>query len=126
MTAVIAQRLVRRLCTQCRQQRPATEKELRYLNSDQQIDVYDAIGCAVCQGTGFSGRVGLFETLWFDETLSRLVAKGADEETIERAAANNLQFMWQDGTNKVLNGMTTLEEVLKVALPKTIEHRDVA
>jgi type IV pilus assembly protein PilB len=126
MTAVIAQRLVRRLCKQCRQQRPATEKELRYLNNDQQIEVYDAVGCAVCQGTGFSGRIGLFETLWFDETLSRLVAKGADEETIEQAAANNLQFMWQDGINKVLNGMTTLDEVLKVAVPKIVDKRDVA
>jgi type IV pilus assembly protein PilB len=126
MTAVIAQRLVRRLCKHCRQQRPATEKELRYLNIDSDINVFEPIGCAICQGSGFSGRVGLFETLWFDETLSRIVAKGADEETIEKVAANNLQFMWKDGCNKVINGMTTLDEVLKVAVPKTTEHKDVA
>jgi type IV pilus assembly protein PilB len=125
MTAVIAQRLVRRLCQHCRTQRPANEKERHYLG-DIDVDVFEPVGCAVCQGTGFSGRIGLFETLWFDETLSRLVAKGADEEVIEQAAADNLQFMWQDGCNKVLNGMTTLDEVLKVALPKTHEQKDVA
>jgi len=126
MTAVIAQRLVRRLCPHCRQARPATEKEQQYLLIDNEQPVFDPVGCAICQGTGFSGRIGLFETLWFDEHLSRLVAKGADEDTIEQAAQNNLHFMWQDGCKKVLKGLTTLDEVLKVALPKTHEQREVA
>lgn len=121
MTAVIAQRLVRRLCVHCRVSRPATESELKHLKAFDITDVYDAVGCAVCQGSGFSGRIGLFETLWFDEYLCRLVAKGADEDQIEKAAKDNLQFMWQDGCNKVQLGLTTLTEVLDVALPKTHE-----
>jgi type IV pilus assembly protein PilB len=126
MTAVIAQRLVRRLCIHCRQARPASEQEQSYLKVDSDFELYDPIGCAVCQGSGFTGRIGLFETLWFNENLSRLVAKGADEDTIETAAGDNLQFMWQDGCNKVRKGLTTLEEVLKVALPKNHQPKEVA
>lgn len=126
MTAVIAQRLVRKLCSHCRQPRAATEQETHYLNIDLNTELYEPVGCAVCQGTGYSGRIGLFETLWFDEELGRLVAKGADEGEIEKAAINNLQFMWQDGKNKILKGLTTLEEVLKVALPKDHDKQDAA
>jgi len=121
MTAVIAQRLVRRLCPHCRKARLATEEEKQALASHGDVELFDPVGCAVCQGSGFSGRIGLFETLWFDERLSRLVARGADEEEIESSAAvsDNLQFMWEDGCNKVLTGLTTLNEVRDVAIPKT-------
>ena len=122
MTAVIAQRLVRRLCTHCRQIRSATAEELEELNAiGESLEIYDSVGCAVCQGRGFRGRLGLFETLWFDEKLARLVANGAGEEDIESAASqsNNLKFMWEDGIEKVRNGMTTLNEVRSVAAYKT-------
>lgn len=118
MTAVIAQRLVRRLCSHCKKSRPATEEEMKDLSVNENIELFDPCGCAVCQGSGFSGRLGLFETLWFDEKLSRMVARGADEEEIELAAGENLQFMWEDGCNKVLKGLTTLSEVREVAVPK--------
>lgn len=122
MTAVIAQRLVRHLCTHCRQLRPATKEELVELNAspDDLVEIYDAVGCAVCQGRGFRGRLGLFETLWFDERLARLVANAASEEEIEEAASKsrNLKFMWEDGVEKVRNGMTTLAEVRDVAVYK--------
>ena len=120
MTAVIAQRLVRRLCENCRQERPATDIELSELEiSDKKLKLYDPVGCASCQGTGFKGRLGLFETLWFDEDLARLVSQGGTEEEIERAAGERLKFMWEDGCQKVLNGMTTLTEVHDVAIVKT-------
>jgi type IV pilus assembly protein PilB len=57
--------------------------------------------------------------LWFDEKLARLVAQGAGEDKIEAAAGDNLQFMWEDGCQKVLNGMTTLSELQAVAVHKT-------
>ncbi|MCX4189165.1 GspE/PulE family protein [Methylophaga sp. OBS3] len=120
MTAVIGQRLVRRLCQNCAKPRQATKHELALLGQADDVEVFDAIGCAVCQGKGFSGRLGLFETLWFDEKLARLVAKGADEETLENQAGNKLKFMWQDGCEKVLRGLTTLEEVQNVAPVKSL------
>lgn len=120
MTAVIAQRLVRRLCRHCRQARPATANEMEILlSTSESVDIFDAVGCAVCQGTGFRGRVALFETLWFDEKLARLIAQGAGEEQIETAAGDNLQYMWEDGCQKVLAGITTLQELQDTAVHKT-------
>lgn len=120
MSAVIAQRLVRRLCDNCKQERPATEVELSELASnDKTLKLFDSVGCANCQGTGFKGRLGLFETLWFDEGLARLVSQGCTEEALEKAAGHNLKFMWEDGCQKVLLGMTTLAEVHSVAIVKT-------
>lgn len=119
MTAVIAQRLVRRLCRHCARKRLATETERKVLGyTEKEVELFDPVGCAVCQGSGFRGRLGLFETFWFDEQLARLVAKGADEEMLEQAAGDRLRFMWQDGCEKVLLGMTTLDEVQKVAVAK--------
>jgi type IV pilus assembly protein PilB len=120
MTAVIAQRLVRQLCLKCHQPRPATETELLEMGLDEQIDIYEAKGCAVCQGTGYHGRLGLFETLWFNEQLARLVIADASEEQIEAEAGQALQFMWQDGIEKVRLGLTTLDEVRTVANRKVI------
>lgn len=126
MTAVIAQRLVRRLCRHCAKARPATLEELTMMSREDEVQIYDPVGCAVCQGQGFRGRLGLFEVLWFDEKLARLVAKGADEETLEQSAGDNLKFMWHDGCEKVLRGLTTLEEVKNVAVFKQQEMTEVS
>jgi type IV pilus assembly protein PilB len=115
MTAVIAQRLVRQLCPHCRVAQPANKQELEELGLTEGIELFQAKGCAQCQGTGFKGRLGLFETLWFDENLARLVLRGADEETIEAEAGENLQYMWEDGVEKIKLGLTTLDELRNVA-----------
>lgn len=120
MTAVIAQRLVRRLCDHCKKERLATDDELSELAcNDKAQTLFEPIGCANCQGTGFKGRLGLFETLWFDESLARIVSQGCSEEELEKAAGSNLKFMWDDGCQKVLKGMTTLAEVHDVTIVKT-------
>ena len=85
----------------------------------QAIELYEPVGCALCQGRGYRGRVGLFETLWFDEALGRMVARGAGEEEIESFAGDNLKHMWEDGAVKVRAGLTTLEELMEVAVYKT-------
>jgi len=118
MTAVIAQRLVRRLCRHCAKGRPATEDEKVLLGVEDEVEIFEPVGCAVCQGQGFRGRLGLFETLWFNEKLARLISKGADEETLESSAGSALKFMWEDGCDKVLRGLTTLDEVRDVAVFK--------
>lgn len=130
MTAVIAQRLVRKLCPQCRRSRPANADEQTLLNVDEPVEIWEPVGCAVCQGRGYAGRLGLFETLWFDEKLARLTARGADEETLEQEAGDRLKFMWADGCDKVRMGLTTLDEVQNVAvyrdLSATAEVSDAA
>lgn len=125
LTAVIAQRLVRRLCAHCRQPRPATAEEREILGAEPElVEIYRPVGCAVCQGTGFRGRLGLFETLWFDDNLARLVTRGAEEEVLEARAGERLRFMWEDGCQKVRLGLTTLDELRDVAVYKT--HATVA
>jgi type IV pilus assembly protein PilB len=120
VSAVIAQRLVRRLCPHCRKPRLANPAEQAELGRDDDgVQIYEPGGCVICQGSGFRGRLGLFETLWLDESLARLVARGSDEEALEASAGQRLNFMWEDGCRKVLLGMTTLDEVRDVAVHKT-------
>jgi type IV pilus assembly protein PilB len=125
MTAVIAQRLVRRLCRHCAKARPASEDERILLGVEEDVEIFEPVGCAVCQGQGFKGRLGLFETLWFNERLARMVSKGADEETLEANAGKALKFMWEDGCEKVLRGLTTMDEVRDVAVFKRHDMAEV-
>lgn len=121
MNAVIAQRLVRRLCPHCRKPRVANIDEATQLGQEgQQVTIYEPVGCAACQGKGYRGRLGLYETLWFDETLSRLVSKGTSEEELEAHAitSGNLNAMWSDGCVKVLAGSTSLSELQTVAVKR--------
>jgi len=120
MTAVIAQRLVRRLCEHCRQEGAALEGECDLMEVDKSagFKLMRAVGCAQCQGTGYRGRVGLFETLWFDDDLRRFVSKGCTEEMLEAEAGDRLQQMWIDGLSKVKQGVTTIEEVQKVTMKR--------
>lgn len=121
MNAVIAQRLVRRLCPHCRKSRKANAAECELLDCKHgETVIYEPVGCAACQGKGYRGRMGLFETLWFDEALSKLVSKGGTEEELEAQAmeTGRLQLMWKDGVGKVLSGQTTLSELQNVAVKR--------
>lgn len=121
MNAVIAQRLVRKLCPHCRSPRSATHEECVQLGQEgQQITLYEPAGCAACQGKGYRGRLGLFETLWFDEALSKLVSQGCSEEELElhAIASGRLNLMWNDGCEKVLAGSTSLSELQAVAVKR--------
>lgn len=120
MNAVIAQRLVRKLCSHCKTSRPATnaEKILLDIPANDDANIFEPKGCAFCQGSGYRGRLGLFETLWFDEELSKLVSKGCSEEELEATAGERLKSMWVDGTAKVLAGVTTIAEMQAVTVKR--------
>lgn len=121
MNAVIAQRLVRKLCPHCRKPRVANEEEAKLLGQEgRQVTIYSPAGCAACQGRGYRGRLGLFETLWFDESLTKLVSNGCTEDELEvhAIAAGKLNLMWNDGSAKVLAGLTSLAELQAVAVKR--------
>jgi len=124
MNAVIAQRLVRKLCMHCRSAYQASDEDKVLLEQpiDSSVTLYQPHGCALCEGTGYRGRMGLFETLWFDESLSKLVSKGCSEEELESVALSKsrLRLMWQDGVTKVLTGHTTLAEIQKVTVKRVV------
>ncbi len=113
LVASIAQRLVRRLCPRCKRPRLATERELALLGlTDSTVEVYEPTGCAACLGTGFTGRIGLFETLWIDQELARLISQGATQSQIEQSAPRTLTTLRADGIEKILQGITTVDEVM--------------
>ncbi len=113
LIGVLAQRLVRRLCRHCRQSRPATVEELRLLGLAEEsgAEIFDAKGCSFCLGTGFRGRIGIFEALWINRDLRMAIAEGAGERDIHHMATS-LRTLWQDACTKVLSGDAALAEVL--------------
>lgn len=114
LVGVLAQRLLRCLCEGCREARQTTEMEMKLLRLEQPETIYSACGCALCMGTGYRGRVGVYETLWINDELENLIHEGADDEVIARAAdqAGLLDTLWQDASTKILSGVTSIEEAM--------------
>jgi type IV pilus assembly protein PilB len=118
--AVMAQRLVRRLCRACSQEYTATEAELRALDLDPRLfagrKFRQPRGCPECERTGYRGRLGVFEVLEMDETLREMTFRGASLEDVRSAAlaSRRLRPLIADGARKVVAGSTTVSEVLRV------------
>ena len=121
LSAVLAQRLVRRLCPHCREPYvPAAPLEALGAKpargSGRRFEqLYRAKGCEACDGTGFHGRIALVEFLPVDAVIAQLVMRRAEARELEAAAiAGSMRTMLEDGLNKARAGLTTLEEVLRV------------
>ncbi len=122
LLANMAQRLVRRLCPHCRQPYHPTAEDLSGigLNPDHLRNVpegviYRPVGCEECINTGYRGRCGIFELLEVTDEVRSTVMKRADAGTIKRVAlANGMRTLRDDGGDKVLQGVTSIEEVLRV------------
>ncbi|AFL72256.1 GspE/PulE family protein [Thiocystis violascens] len=119
LIGVMAQRLVRRLCQQCREPYTPDADERRRLGGTlpEELTLYRPVGCPACLGTGFAGRVGLYEALWVDRPLGELIATGAREDLIRQTATDRYYTLWQDGCSKVLEGAVTLAEVERLVPP---------
>jgi general secretion pathway protein E len=118
--AVMAQRLVRRVCSSCREPYQPTREEMEELGIAPQRLMGKTIyklgqGCVQCKRTGYRGRTGIHELLVVDDEVRTLVMKSADAATIRRAAtARGMNTLREDGADKVVEGMTTIEEILRV------------
>ncbi len=112
---VIAQRLVRKLCTKCRVYEPHSTDEKRWLDRlsiECPRRTWHATGCDGCNKTGFHGRLGVFEVWPLDNTCERLIASHASEQELwQRFLIQNHPILLQDGLTKASNGLTTLEEL---------------
>lgn len=134
---VIGQRLVRKICTHCRRKVPSRVKYLERFrplfdlegtfrklkhyglvaghDSLLETSLYHGRGCSRCNGTGYLGRVGIYEILPFDEALTEQIMKDRSADAVQRfAGERGILTMFDDGVAKVLNGVTTFEEVLRV------------
>ncbi|MBT8137066.1 MAG: type II secretion system ATPase GspE [Gammaproteobacteria bacterium] len=112
---VLAQRLVRVLCPDCRTPYAANEQQKALLEvGDVDLQLYQAAGCERCNRTGFRGRTGIYELLIVDDTLQSMIHDGASETDMEQFARTLTPSIRDDGRRKVLEGVTTLHEVLRV------------
>jgi type IV pilus assembly protein PilB len=113
---ILAQRLVRRLCDQCKRSRSATPAECRLLDADVDAPptVWAPVGCPECGGNGYRGRVAAVEILGFNGEMDELVAKAASRaELLECAGRRGFKTMADDGIQKVLEGQTSVDELVK-------------
>ncbi len=115
---VVAQRLVRRICTSCKAPHSYTEEELKVLGDNtgelMKIQYFRGAGCDICSGTGYKGRAGLYEVMALTPELRRLILRGGSvAEMRDQAVADGMLTLRLDGIKKIERGVTTLEEVIK-------------
>lgn len=129
LNLVIAQRLIRRICQKCRQAIPISEAQLSQIKKaldglpeqvkhpplNKELKVYQAKGCSQCNQTGYRGRIGVFEMILINEEMEKLISSSANHmQILEKARQQGMVSSYQDALLKVIEGMTTLEEVKRV------------
>ena len=120
VVAVVAQRLVRKLCTHCRKPSIPSQDFLREISFPTDdlasATIYETTGCEKCASTGFRGRMGIFEMLQVSEAIESLViARVSSHEIRQQAIREGLTTLREDGWRKVRGGITTIEEVIRVS-----------
>ncbi len=117
LLAVLAQRLVRKICPECKERYEPTEHELRELGIGDRgnVEFYVGAGCSKCFNTGYKGRTGIYELMMLDEQIREMVNVHQTAGVIkQKAIEKGLQTLRMDGARKVLAGATTIAEVLRV------------
>ena len=116
LIGLVSQRLVRTLCPECKvaHQPDDSERELLKFAPDEDPTIFQAGGCSNCKNTGFKGRVGVYELLRVDEGMRQLIHKQAGDIELESYARRSSHSILDDGLSKVRQGVTTIEEVLRV------------
>jgi general secretion pathway protein E len=139
VNGVLAQRLVRTLCENCKEPVELDKTYmrqtglLRYVHTDTFV-AYQAKGCAACMNTGYSGRTGIHELFVLDDEMHRVIMDGADATLLHAAARQQgMTTLYEDGLRKVMQGVTSMEEVLRVTrdqsetdVPATETHVQVS
>ena len=119
LAGVIAQRLVRKLCDECKYEDPVTSQEkiiFEKYGFKNVTKIFRKKGCASCNNKGYKGRAGVFEILVLDDEMRRLVNQNADVLDLQEAARRSgMKTLMQSGLEKILLGVTTFEEVMRVA-----------
>ena len=124
----MAQRLVRKLCPDCKKQiaLEGKDKEIitnviseitdkTYLDGIDQDHMWQAVGCDKCNNVGYKGRIGVYEGIIIDENIEKIVSDNPSEREVKKASlSQNLLDIKQDGILKILQGVTTLDELKRV------------
>jgi len=116
LVGIIAQRLVRRLCPNCKKEHHATAEEKKVMNVDENGDIliYEATGCEKCDNTGYTGRIGIYEILTVTQNIKNMISRRATADEIARAAqTEGMHTLRQSATKLVLEGTTSYKEMLR-------------
>ncbi len=118
LVGMLAQRLVRVLCSDCREQVRADSFECEFLGIDvaRAPMIYRASGCELCGHSGFRGRIGIYELVVVDDALRERIHDRASEQELTRHVRHSCPGIREDGRDKVLSGVTTVQEILRVTL----------
>jgi general secretion pathway protein E len=125
VTAIVAQRLVRRLCPECKVPYTPTARELSDLGVGRLktgTQFYKAGGCASCAQIGYMGRLGLYELVMMDDTLRGMIHDGAREIDMSAHAFKRRATLLQSGADHVAAGLTSTDDVLRVCRAKAAEE----
>lgn len=115
LNGVISQRLVRKLCEECKEEYESSEKEMELLSLDSKIKLYKACGCKLCNNTGYNGRVMAYEVLNVSEEIKEIINKDSLKSKIKnKAHKEGFDSIESIAKNLVINGSTTIEEYLKI------------
>ena len=115
---VIAQRLVRRLCPECKRQKKADAEELELLQlaPDADVTIYEPCGCPRCDGAGFRGRIGVYEIMEVTQSLKSITSKnGSAEDIKKKALEEGMSTLRMSATRYVLEGITSVQEMMRVS-----------
>ncbi len=119
VVGILAQRLVRRLCPACKRMRPASrdEKKLMLLKDlDQEVNIYEPVGCPQCGETGYFGRIGVYEIMEITPALKRIISKDMGTEAIrEQAIKDGMHTLRMSASEYVQEGITSVTEMLRVS-----------
>ena len=116
LLAVMSQRLVRLLCTGCREQVEPNqaEREMLGLAPGEEGAVWRAVGCEDCKYSGYRGRTGIYELIEIDDDMRMMIYEGTSEQDILKVARQRYPGIESDGRRRILAGETSIEEVLRV------------
>jgi type IV pilus assembly protein PilB len=117
INCIVAQRLARRLCMHCREAYWPDANELVGLGIERANEdtwLYRPVGCVQCAGTGFSGRVALYEVMPVQGKMRSLIASGSTEEIFSEAVTQGMTTLRQDGVRLAITGISSLDEVRRV------------
>ncbi len=117
LSGVIGQRLVKKICASCREEYTPPEEVRAALRLEQGARIFHGAGCEACYGTGYSGRVGIFEVLDVDGDLQRMIINNEPDVRLEEMARRKgFKILREDGLKKIFDGITTPEEVLRASM----------
>jgi len=126
LNIIVAQRLARRLCSACKKKVKPSAEMIELYDIPENIEIYEPVGCDKCLKIGYKGRCGVHETLYVNDRVREVIAHGAsDQELMQACREEGMYTLFEDGMNKVLAGITSVKEVIRLATaPEDFTFRD--